>query len=45
MWVKCPRHTLAASIKRLKIKASTLNLVRDYQKLWRLVKQLNDENY
>jgi len=31
-------------MKRLKIKTSTLNHEMDYQKFWRLVKQLNDED-
>ena len=44
MWVKFPRHKLAASMKRWKTKTSALNLKRDYQKLWRFVKQLNDED-
>jgi len=44
MRVESHRHTLAASMKRLKIKTSTLNHEMDYQKFWRLVKQLNDED-
>ena len=44
MWVKFPRHTLAASMKKWKTKTSTLNRERDYQKLSSLVNQLNDED-
>ena len=44
MWVKFPRYTLAASIKRWKTKSFTLNLEWGNQMRWRLVKPLNDED-
>ena len=44
MRVESHRHTLAASMKRWKIKTSTLNHEMDYRKLWRFVKQLNDKD-